>query len=62
MQTAKSLRDKFAADLKELQDNCPHPSYTVCEQMWAPGHYTGNLVTMCDVCEKVLKTNKEEIQ
>lgn len=52
---AQQLRDKFEADLKALQDACVHPSTTECQYMWAPGHFTGNLVKVCDVCEKVIK-------
>jgi len=51
--TAKYLREKFEKDLKELQDNCEHPSSTWMINGMIPGHYFGE-VLVCDLCEKVL--------
>ena len=54
--TAQELRDKFQKDIEALQEACPHVNTSWAEQMWAPGHMTGNQVQYCIVCEKVLDT------
>lgn len=53
--TAKELRDKFEADLKELQDNCEHIKSEWLEHHFAPGHF-GGMVRVCDNCEKILES------
>lgn len=55
-ETAQQLRDKFEADLKSLQDTCPHTESEVMQSMWAPGHM-GGMVRVCKVCEAVLGDN-----
>lgn len=49
--TAQSLKDKYEADLKTLKENCKHPDISDwMKQEWAPGHSTGSLVKICNVC------------
>jgi len=55
MRTAKEIRDKAEEDIKQLQEECPHPSSTWCEECWTVGHFTGRSLKVCDFCEKVLE-------
>ena len=42
MKTAKELKDKYEADLKELQDTCPHTDQSDwMDHYWAPAHSSG---------------------
>ena len=55
MLTAKDIRKKCDEEIKKLQEICNHPKYTWCEEAWAPAHFTGRRLKICDVCEKVLE-------
>jgi len=59
MITAKEIRKKCEADIKELQKICQHPRSTWAEECWAVGHFTGRRIKICDVCEKVLDSHGE---
>ena len=61
MITANELRKKFEKDLKELQNICNHPKSTWAEQWWAVAHSTGNMVRVCDICEKELEKKPLDI-
>ena len=51
--TAKSLREKYEKELKDLQESCSHDDLSVwMDHMWAPVHYSGYQVKMCNICEK----------
>ena len=54
MSKAKELRDKFEADLKKLQDDCPHKEVEKIPYMWSPGHNSGDCI-VCLECNKILK-------
>jgi hypothetical protein len=52
MNAADQLRAKFEADLKALQDACPHTELTEpMPYMWAPGHYGPN-ARWCKHCSR----------
>ena len=59
MKTAKHIREQCDKDIKKLQKTCKHPKVTndVFES-WGPGHLTGKVFKMCDICEKVLETRE----
>lgn len=54
MKTAKEIRDKAELDILELQKVCKHEKTTLCHESWAPGHFTGRMLEVCDACEFVL--------
>lgn len=55
MITAKELRDKFDADLKEMQEKCKHENVSDwMDYMWAPGHF-GLPVKVCRHCDKIVE-------
>lgn len=54
--TAQQLKDKYEADLKKLQDNCTHEKTTQMEYHFAPGHFSGTMVDVCDFCWKTIRT------
>ena len=54
MNKAQQLRDKFDADLKALQADCPHTQSKWFEYMWAPGHF-GLPVRCCLECDLILE-------
>lgn len=54
MKTAKELREKFEKDLKELQDNCKHKDTEWLPNLFAPGHFHGQ-VKVCKKCSKRLE-------
>lgn len=57
MKTAKQLRDKFEKDLEELRKKCKHSKKSDwMEQHWAPGHSTGSVVKICEICEEVVES------
>lgn len=51
--TAKILRDKFEADLLDLQNICPHLEVEALPYMYAAGHFDGT-VEICSQCEKIM--------
>lgn len=54
--TVKGIRIECDARIKELQESCKHVSSTWCEDMFAPGHFSGTRSRLCNICEKVLET------
>lgn len=52
--SAEELRIKCDKEIEELRKNCIHPTSTICEEQWAPGHLTGKKVKVCNICEKVI--------
>ena len=54
MKTAKQIRKQCEKDIKALQKACKHLDSTEMANEYAPGHYTGVIVTVCDMCEKIL--------
>ena len=61
MSEAKKLRDKFNADLAKLQEECDHLESSWMPYMWAPGHFSGD-VLVCSRCQKILEHEKPQIQ
>ena len=59
MTTAKELRDKLDAEIKALQEVCPHSESQWCIEAWAPAHFTGRQLLSCKCCEKILDTKEE---
>jgi hypothetical protein len=58
--TAKELRDKFDAELKEMQENCQHPEISDwMEYHWAIGHFS-HWVKICRVCEKTVEEKRPD--
>ena len=55
MKTYKQLQDKFNKDVEELQKKCKHKKSKWYQNMWAPGHFNGE-VKACLICNKTLKT------
>lgn len=55
MLTAKKLRENCEKEIKKLQKICDHSKIHWSSECWAPGHFTGRCLKICDVCEKVLK-------
>lgn len=58
--TAKELKEKYEADIAELQKNCTHTEVSgwLIEQ-WAPGHCTGRAVKVCDICWATVEVRKD---
>ena len=55
MNKAQALYKKYKADLKELQESCPHEELTKFMNEWeSPGHSTGRVVQLCKECNKVV--------
>lgn len=50
---AKELREKFEADLKDLQEICMHSKVEEMIHEYAPGHSIGT-VRVCVNCEKIM--------
>lgn len=61
MKTAKKLREKLEKDIKKLQFKCIHPSSTWAEQWLAIAHPAGNIVRICNICEKILENKSLDI-
>ena len=59
MTTAKELRDKLDADIKALQEVCPHSESQWCIESFGPAHFTGRQLLSCKCCEKILDTKIE---
>jgi len=56
MNKAKELYAKYEADLKELQENCPHTEESDwMNEYWAPGHSSNFRVKTCKECGKIVK-------
>ena len=59
MVTYKQLKKEFDEKVLELQGSCKHkhlsPWMDVC---WAPGHYTGSKVRLCNDCNKKIYEEK----
>jgi len=57
LKTAKAIREQCDKDIKKLQKICKHPKVTndVFES-YGPGHFTGRVLKICAICEKVLET------
>lgn len=57
--SAKELKEKYEADLAELQKLCPHYTATDwMEEQWAPAHGTGFQVRACEHCGFIVKRRK----
>lgn len=54
--TAKEIRKKCERDITALQQVCTHPITHWAEECWAPGHFSGKSVRVCETCEKILET------
>lgn len=60
--TGKSLREDYEKRLKNLQSECNHDDLSVwMDYVWAPAHYSGYQVKVCNTCEKrmLVKINCE---
>lgn len=66
MITAVKIQEKYKKlqerDLAKLQRKCKHPTTTWCDQQWAPGHSTGMVVLVCDICGKILAERRREFR
>jgi len=56
---AKAIRNKAEQDIADLQERCEHKKSTWGEECWAPGHFTGKSLEVCDFCEKTLNTTTD---
>jgi DNA-directed RNA polymerase subunit RPC12/RpoP len=55
MKTAKELRDRYELDLEKLQNKCKHTEISDwMEHWWAPAHYSGYTVKICNICNKIV--------
>ena len=51
----QELKEEFDIKVALLQEYCKHENQTDwMEEQWAPGHGTGSLVKMCQVCYKII--------
>jgi hypothetical protein len=59
MNAAQRLYEEYQAQLKHLQETCPHHELTDwVEEWWAPGHSTGRKVRACATCDKVIQAKR----
>ena len=56
MISAKEIRNKADKDIEALQKICSHAEWSWGEECWAPGHFSGRRLKVCDFCEKVLES------
>ena len=54
MTTYEQLKSEFHRKVKQLQKQCTHKNTQWFEHCWAPGHYSGYKVEICDRCNKKL--------
>jgi hypothetical protein len=54
MSEAKTLKERYETDLKELQAHCEHAQTHWAIEAWAPAHFTGQEIEVCDNCWKQL--------
>lgn len=55
-ETIDQMRDRHKKEIEDLQDNCKHEKISGwMEEMWAPGHFSGTRVKVCEVCGKVVE-------
>lgn len=58
--TAQELKDKFDSDLKQLQETCNHEDISGWLNLeWAPAHYAGVKVKVCNVCWKHIERKED---
>jgi len=63
MSELKKLKQKYDADVKQLQESCPHPEISDWMPVqWAPGHYSGYSVKLCKRCGKTLDRRGDAIE
>jgi hypothetical protein len=55
MSEAQQLKDNYEKALAELQERCLHTVKHWAMESWAPVHYTGWEVEVCDNCWKQLQ-------
>ena len=55
MSTYQELENEFKEKVKHLQKICKHPITEWMTESWAPGHYTGFRVLICEICGAQLK-------
>ena len=56
-ETMKAMRERHEQEIRDFQDNCPHPAPSEwLPFMWAPGHFAGE-VKVCLRCEKIMETD-----
>lgn len=58
MSQAQELKDKYEADLAALQEICKHENTTWAAECWAPAHFSGWEVRVCENCWKTLERNE----
>lgn len=58
-ETIDKMRDRHKKEIENLQANCKHEEISDwMEQMWAPGHFSGPRVKVCEICGKVVETKQ----
>ena len=56
MASYKSLKGAFDLAVEELRQSCPHNIMSEwMDEWWGIGHSTGNVVRICEFCEKVVE-------
>lgn len=54
MSEYENLKNEFERKVKELQEKCPHTTTKWYMHMWAPGHFSGEDILVCENCDKHL--------
>lgn len=60
MSEASKLKAEYERQLEELQKRCLHEVTNWRIEAWAPAHYTGSEVEVCDNCWKHLGRRAKE--
>ncbi len=59
MENIKQMRERHEAEIKTLEDSCPHTKLSKwLDWAWAPGHFNGR-VKVCENCGKVIERDKK---
>lgn len=55
MTDIEELREKHKQEIEKLQNICIHLTHHWALECWAPGHFTGRELKICDNCGKMLE-------
>ena len=63
MTTYRWLKKEFDRKVLDLQKKCPHKHLSKwMEVCWAPGHYTGDRIRVCNDCNKQVSKEKSVME
>ena len=62
MSEAKAFKDQYEQDLKALQERCEHIKTHWAIEAWAPAHYTGKEIEICDNCWKQVAKRQHVVE